>query len=153
MTEFQTGELRDEDSTSPETSGTSSAITLEDLPVPINWHVLIKPVPPKEVTGAAGLVLADTSIEAQEVFNYIGQIVAIGELAYKARTTSNLDVGAQKRLPKVGDWVIMPYHVGQEVRVRDPAGRNGTQRYKIVKDTDVIAIVADPDKYWTWVKT
>ena len=148
-----TEEFREEESTSLTTSTRGDAPEVDidpaKLPNPMGWMLLVKPVRPKSFAGS--IALTDDTVEAQEVFNYVNRVIKVGPLAFKARTTSGLLLSEQE-IPKPGDWIVMPYHVGQQIRVHNAADPTDTGIYKIIKDTDVLAIVPDHDILWTWIK-
>ena len=92
----------------------SQAIDVE-LPVtPIGWRVLIRPFePPKESSG--GIVLPDEARQSEEHLTYVGQIVAMGDLCYKAQTRSGIDLSHINPKPQVGDWIMYGTYGGQKI--------------------------------------
>ena len=54
----------------------------EQLPDPSGWRLLVLPFTPKEKT-KGGLMLAETTLEKQEVASQVGLVMAMGPDCYK----------------------------------------------------------------------
>lgn len=97
---------------------------------PVEYNLLIKQAEvPKQTKG--GLLLPDEHHERVQWAETRATIVAMSPLAF------NFEVGAPK--PKVGEMVIIAKHSGVEVVGDDE------QKYRIIKDKDVIAVVRKPE--------
>jgi co-chaperonin GroES (HSP10) len=112
-----------------------------ELPLtPIGWRIIIRPYePPKESAG--GIIIADEALESEEYLTYVGQIVAMGNLCYKAVTRSGINLADVDPKPKVGDWIIYGTYGGQKVHMK-----NGV-KYLSMNDDGVMAIVDDPTQF------
>jgi co-chaperonin GroES (HSP10) len=112
-----------------------------ELPLtPIGWRVIIRPYePPTESAG--GIIFDATSMESEEYLTYVGQIVAMGNLCFKAVTRSGIDLSEVDPLPKVGDWVMFGTYGGQKVHMK-----NGV-KYLSMNDDGIMAIVKDPAQF------
>jgi len=120
---------------------------------PIKWFVLVRPHRAKTNVGMIALTGSDQ--KAQEVFNQVGQIMAMGKLCNKALTTSKLWFQDDPDQPKVGDWVMYPAHTGTEVPTNslytDDNGDTKNDILKVIKETDILMVVDDPAKIWSWI--
>lgn len=111
------------------------------LPSPVDidyWRVLIQvPQPPETTEG--GIVIPEEYRDTKEYMAFIGYVSAIGPLAFKAKTRSQLDMSQAKKF-EVGDWVQFGKHSGQKFRTDD-----GTL-WIVMADTDVFGKI-DPTRY------
>jgi co-chaperonin GroES (HSP10) len=133
-------------------------LVLDTLPKPMSYHVIIEPRKPPE-TSAGGIVLAQKTRRANRACDYIGKVLSIGSLAFKAKTPE-LDLSLETGWPNVGDWVAFKQHAGQKLKLRRDANelraRNEEDEdYLIVlNDTDIIAVFKsdqDTDQFYSWV--
>lgn len=118
---------------------------MSDLPVsPSGWNLLIQPIEVKTHT-ESGIALPPESVKAQEYLRYVGKVVAAGPLCYQDEKffRKNLN-GPDTHHPfcKVGDWVMFGRHAGQDVVGRTDGKVN---RYKLVHDDEIKAVVSDPN--------
>jgi co-chaperonin GroES (HSP10) len=76
------------------------------------WRMLVVPVrPPQKSKG--GIVIATQTQTNFEYLNYIGKVVAVGELAGKhKRFTGRDDGSAWRGAPEIGDYVIYGKYSG-----------------------------------------
>lgn len=117
----------------------------EAMPVAIGWKVIVKPCEGKTMT-PAGIDLSATQ-KAQEHLNYIGEIVAMGEAAFTARTQGGIHMDEWQTKPQVGDYVLYPPYGGMAIY---RAGKKEAP-LRLMNDTDIMALIDDPDRYYTWV--
>ncbi len=114
------------------------------VPIPVGWKVIVKP---KEATTISkGGIDVSASEDAQNHLVYIGTIVAIGEAAFMTKTQGGLDLSKWKVRPQVGDHVIFAPYGGLHIHQR---GEKWPLR--LLNDTDIQALVDDPDDYYAWV--
>lgn len=113
-------------------------------PIAVGWKVIIKPRPGKPVSD--GGIDLEATVDAQEHLVYLGEIVEIGEAAFMTRTAGGLDMSKWKVRPQVGDNVIFPPYGGLRIRVR-----GAKQPLILVNDTDIMAVIDDPDAYYSWI--
>jgi co-chaperonin GroES (HSP10) len=116
-----------------------------ELPLtPIGWRVIIRPyAPPKESAG--GIIYGGDSMESEEYLTYVGQIVAMGNLCYKAITRSGINLADVDPKPKIGDWIIYGTYGGQKVIMK-----NGV-KYLSMNDDGIMAIVDDPTQFRAYI--
>lgn len=117
---------------------------MSNVPLPVGWKVIVNPKKGK-LTSEGGIDVSATA-DAEEHLNYIGEVVAVGEASFTARTKSGIDMSSWKVRPQVGDYVIYTPYSGMKVR------RVGDDDDLIVmNDTDIHCIIDDPDAYYSWI--
>lgn len=104
----------------------------DDHPVPILWRILVAPIRAKKQT-ASGIVIAQEARQAQEHLNYVGKIVAWGDMAFQDKRFQG-----DSNLPKVGDFVVYGRYAGQ------PMIHKGV-KFLIINDDEILAVVKDPE--------
>lgn len=104
----------------------------DGLPKPILWRLLVMPVKPKEKS-KGGIVIPVQAQDAQRYLNYIGRVVACGELAFKTERFEG-----DSHLPKLGDYVVYSRYTGQ------PMTYKGV-KLLILNDDEVLGTVPDPE--------
>lgn len=110
----------------------------ENLPLPIFWRLLILPIKPKTMS-KGGIELPSQAQDAQLHLNYVGKVVAMGDLAYRSeRFVGQID------FPKVGDYVIYGKYAGQPMLFKG-------LRFIMVNDDEVLGIVKDPNDLTIYV--
>lgn len=116
-----------------------------DCPVkPVGWRVVVRPYRPEEKS-AGGLVMPEEVLDNTEILTYVGQIVAMGNLAFTAKTRSGIDMAQVEPRPKVGDWVMYGTYGGQKLSLRN--GNN----YIVMNDDGIMAIARDPNEFRIYV--
>lgn len=109
----------------------------DDLPQPTFWRVLISPAKPKEVS-KGGIVLATANVEAQEVMNYIGMVVAIGPMAGKHERLGGDGENPHPSFPKKGDYVMFGRYAGQTIMHKN-------RKLLIINDDEILGVVPNPE--------
>jgi len=117
-------------------------LTLADIPKPAGWRLMIEPIEVKKVT-RGGLILSDLTMEAQEYMRYVGQVVAMGPLAYQHKKFQNTVLNEAETWCKPGDWVVHGRYAGQEALVK---GRDGIHTFRFVNDDEILATTESPEK-------
>ena len=113
------------------------------LPRPLNWKVLVQPHQVKMKT-KGGLYLASQSKDNEEYMTAHGRILALGDLAYKAR-----DTGQSWRMPTVpkeGDRVTYGKYAGQKVTI------NGV-RLLLLNDDEITSILPEEVDVTSYIAT
>lgn len=101
---------------------------------PILWRLTVEPIEPvKQSEG--GIELPPEVLDAIEKMAFVGKVLALGSLAYKAKPREGLDYQLETHAPQVGDYVVYGRHSGQRVE-----NRNGRLTV-ILNDTDVLAVL------------
>ena len=102
------------------------------LPQPTSWRLLVLPFKMKEKT-KGGLVLAETTLERQQVASQVGLVLAMGPDCYKDN----------ERYPdgpwcKEKDWVMFARYAGSRIKID-----GGEMR--LLNDDEVLATIDSPE--------
>ena len=102
------------------------------LPQPTGWRLLVLPFKMKEKT-KGGLVLAETTLEKQQVASQVGLVMAMGPQCYKDK----------ERYPegpwcKVKDWVMFARYAVSRIKID-----GGEMR--LLNDDEVLATIDSPE--------
>ena len=103
-----------------------------NLPKPTGWRFLVLPFKMKEKT-KGGLVLAETTLEKQQVGSQVGLVMAMGPQCYKDK----------ERYPegpwcKEKDWVMFARYAGSRIKID-----GGEMR--LLNDDEVLATIDSPE--------
>ena len=102
------------------------------LPQPTGWRMLVLPFKMKETT-KGGIVLAETTLERQQVASQVGLVMAMGPQCYKDK----------ERYPegpwcKEKDWVMFARYAGSRIKID-----GGEMR--LLNDDEVLATIDSPE--------
>ena len=102
------------------------------LPKPTGWRLLILPFKMNEKT-KGGLVLAETTLEKQQVASQVGLVMAMGPDCYKDK----------ERYPdgpwcKEKDWIMFARYAGSRIKIE-----GGEMR--LLNDDEVLATIDSPE--------
>ena len=102
------------------------------LPKPTGWRLLVLPFKMKETT-KGGIVLAETTLERQQVASQVGLVMAMGPDCYADK----------ERYPegpwcKVKDWVMFARYAGSRIKID-----GGEMR--LLNDDEVLATIDSPE--------
>ena len=111
---------------------TDSIVRTEQLPIPLNWKVLVQPHQVQMKT-RGGLHLPTISKDNEEYLTAHGRIASMGDLAFKDR-----DTGAswKMNIPQVGNRVTYGKYSGQKVTI------NGV-RFLLLNDDELTSILPE----------
>jgi co-chaperonin GroES (HSP10) len=116
-----------------------------ELPVqPVGWRVLVRPYEVAEQS-SGGILYVDETKESEDLLSYVGQIVAMGDLCYRAVTRSGINLADINPRPKVGDWVMYGTYGGQSIKTKTGA------KYIIMNDDGIMGIVPDPAAFRVYI--
>lgn len=114
------------------------------------WRILVEKPLPKEKT-AGGIILSQSTQEADEAFTCVGKVLQLGPLAYLSRPNEGLNFNhmpAQAKA-KVGGYVLFARHAGQPLKFSDP---NDKRVWIILNDTDVLMTdIQAPEAFKSYV--
>jgi co-chaperonin GroES (HSP10) len=117
---------------------------MAEIPIAMGWKVIVRPQKGKTMS-AEGIDIS-ASRAAQEHLTYIGEIVSMGECAFSTRTKGGIDMNTWKVKPQVGDNVMYPPYAGMQIR------QSGEDQFlRLMNDTDIVAMISDPDAFYAWV--
>ena len=102
------------------------------LPKPTGCRLLVLPFKMKETT-KGGIVLAETTLERQQVASQVGLVMAMGSQCYKDK----------ERYPngpwcKVGDWVVFARYAGSRIEI------DGGE-VRLLNEDEILATVKNPE--------
>ncbi len=84
---------------------------------PLYWRLLVMIREPEEITDG-GIIVMRATRDIEAYLTYVGMLVGIGGLAYKAVTRAQLRL-KDERNPKLGDKVVFFKHAGTRFRTMD----------------------------------
>jgi len=104
----------------------------EKIPQPTGWRIMVLPYKMKEKT-KGGIVLAETTLEKQQVASQCGLVLAMGPQCYKDK----------ERYPegpwcKVNDWVMFARYAGSRIKI------DGGE-IRLLNDDEVLATIDSPE--------
>jgi co-chaperonin GroES (HSP10) len=105
--------------------------TLERMPQPTGWRILILPYRGAGKT-KGGILMADETIERNSLATVVGYVLAVGPEAYADQTKFPTGPWCKK-----GDWVMIGRYAGTRFRIEGGEVR-------IINDDEVIATILDP---------
>jgi co-chaperonin GroES (HSP10) len=108
------------------------------------WYVLLLPVAVMAET-AGGIVLADTTQQAQRVFANVGEVLGLGAAVYQGKTNSGIDMKTMEK-PKVGELWAYPQHSGQRFNLRERFASGVTAYQVAVKDSELLGRIS-PEQF------
>ena len=102
------------------------------LPQPTGWRMLVLPFKMKDKT-KGGVILAEDTLERQQVASQVGLVMAMGPQCYKDK----------ERYPegpwcKVKDWVMFARYAGSRIKID-----GGEMR--LLNDDEVLATIDSPE--------
>ena len=102
------------------------------LPQPTGWRILVLPFKMKDKT-KGGVILAEDTLERQQVASQVGLVLAMGPQCYKDK----------ERYPegpwcKVNDWVMFARYAGSRIKI------DGGE-IRLLNDDEVLATIDSPE--------
>ena len=102
------------------------------IPKPTGWRILVLPFKMKDKT-KGGIVLAETTLEKQQVASQCGLVLAMGSQCYKDK----------ERYPegpwcKEKDWVMFARYAGSRIKI------DGVEM-RLLNDDEVLATIDSPE--------
>ena len=102
------------------------------IPKPTGWRILVLPLKMKDKT-KGGIVLAETTLEKQQVASQCGLVLAMGSQCYKDK----------ERYPegpwcKVNDWVMFARYAGSRIKI------DGGE-IRLLNDDEILATIDSPE--------
>ena len=105
---------------------------------PLYWRCLVMIREPEEMTDG-GIILTRATTDIEAYLTYVGMVVAIGRLAYKAKTRAGLKLSREDN-PKLGDKVGCYKNAGTRFRTID-----GLQ-FVLITDTEMWGETDQPER-------
>ena len=110
-----------------------STITSDQLPIPLNWKVLVQPNQVKKKT-ASGIHLPTISQDNEEYLTAHGTVCAKSDLAYRDRDTG--ERWRSEVFPKVGDRITYGKYAGQKLVIKGV-------KFLLLNDDEITSILPD----------
>ena len=104
----------------------------EKLPNPTGWKMIVLPFKMKETT-KGGIVLAETTLERQQVASQCGLVLKMGPDCYKDKERY-----AEGPWCKVGDWVVFARYAGSRMKIEGG-------EIRLLNDDEVLATIKNPE--------
>ena len=102
------------------------------LPKPTGWRLLVLPFKMKEKT-KGGVILAEDTLEKQQVASQVGLVMAMGPDWYNDKESY-----ADGPWCKVNDWVMFARYAGSRIKID-----GGEMR--LLNDDEVLATIDSPE--------
>ena len=102
------------------------------VPQPTGWRLLVLPFKMKEKT-KGGLMLAETTLEKQQVASQVGLVMAMGPDCYKDKERYSDGPWC-----KVNDWIMFARYAGSRIKID-----GGEMR--LLNDDEVLATIDSPE--------
>lgn len=109
-----------------------SESVIDRIPRPTGWRIVILPYRGANKS-KGGIVLADQTIERQQVSTTCGYVLSVGPLAYA--DTVKFPTGPWC---KKGDWIIFGRYAGARMNI------DGGE-IRILNDDEILATIRDPE--------
>ena len=105
--------------------------TVDELPEPSGYRLLVLPFTPKTKT-KGGILFSQETLDKARIATTCGYVLKMGDLAYKDKEKFG------KPWCKVGDWVIFARYAGSRLPIEGGEVR-------ILNDDEVLGTVKDPE--------
>ena len=112
---------------------TKGTIGSHQLPIPMNWKILIQPNEIKAET-KGGILLPDKVKENEQILTAHGTVCAIGDLAYRDRQSG--ERWKMSIIPQVGSKVTYGKYAGQKIVVQNV-------RFLLLNDDEITSVIPD----------
>jgi len=112
----------------PDNIGTE---TVEELPEPSGYRILVLPFTPREKT-KGGILFSQESLDKARIATTCGYVLKMGDLAYKDKDKFG------EPWCKKGDWVIFARYAGSRLPIEGGEVR-------ILNDDEVLGTIKDPE--------
>lgn len=109
-----------------------SESVMDRIPKPTGWRIVILPYRGTNKS-KGGIVLADQTIERQQLTTTCGYVLRVGPLAYADE--GKFPTGAWC---KEGDWIIFGRYAGARMNI------DGGE-IRILNDDEILAVISDPE--------
>lgn len=107
---------------------------------PVGWRIVIRPYEIRQTFKDSKILKAAETMRAEEYLTNIGEVIAVGPLAYKDERFKN------ERWCRRGDMVMYPRHAGQEAW----QVVNGKRvRLRVINDDEILGTIDDAEKMVT----
>ena len=105
--------------------------TVDDLPEPSGYRILVLPFTPK-TKSAGGILFSQETLDKARIATTCGYVLKMGDLAYKDKEKFN------EPWCKKGDWVIFARYAGSRLPIEGGEVR-------LLNDDEVLGTIKDPE--------
>ena len=105
--------------------------TVDELPEPSGYRILVLPFTPKNKT-KGGILFSQETLDKARIATTCGYVLKMGDLAYADKNKFN------KPWCKVGDWVMFARYAGARLPIEGGEVR-------ILNDDEVLGTIDDPE--------
>ncbi len=105
--------------------------TVDELPEPSGYRLLVLPFTPKTKT-KGGILFSQETLDKARIATTCGYVLKMGDLAYKDKEKFG------KPWCKVGDWVIFARYAGSRLPIEGGEVR-------LLNDDEVLGTIKDPE--------
>ena len=105
--------------------------TVDELPEPSGYRLLVLPFTPKTKT-KGGILFSQETLDKARIAKTCGYVLKMGDLAYKDKEKFG------KPWCKVGDWVIFARYAGSRLPIEGGEVR-------LLNDDEVLGTIKDPE--------
>jgi co-chaperonin GroES (HSP10) len=123
--------LQSVDAKEPLTPENIGSDTVDELPNPSGYRILVLPFTPKEKT-KGGILFSQESLDKARIATTCGYVLKMGDLAYQDKDKFG------EPWCKKGDWVIFARYAGSRLPIEGGEVR-------ILNDDEVLGTVSDPE--------
>ena len=120
---------QEKDPLSPENIGTE---TVDQLPDPSGWRLLVLPFTPKDKT-KGGILIAQETLDKLRIATNCGYVLKMGPLCYADKEKFETGPWCKK-----GDWVIFARYAGYRLPI------DGGE-VRLLNDDEVLGTIKDPE--------
>ncbi len=106
--------------------------TIDSLPEPSGWRILVLPFTPKDKT-KGGIIFAQESLDKLRIATNCGYVLKVGPLAYNDKDRYPTGPWCKK-----GDWVIFARYAGSRLPIEGGEVR-------LLNDDEVLGTIKDPE--------
>jgi co-chaperonin GroES (HSP10) len=124
-------QLQSIDAQEPLTPENIGSDTVDELPNPSGYRLLVLPFTPKEKT-KGGILFSQESLDKARIATTCGYVLKMGDLAYRDKDKFG-DPWCKK-----GDWVIFARYAGSRLPIEGGEVR-------ILNDDEVLGTIKDPE--------
>ena len=125
---YKEEKLNQKDPLSPENIGND---TIDQLPTPSGWRILVLPFTPKDKT-KGGILIAQETLDKLRIATNCGYVLKMGPLCYSEKKFTS------GPWCKKGDWVIFARYAGSRLPIEGGEVR-------IINDDEVLGTIKDPE--------
>ena len=110
----------------------ASKTSLEKLPTPTGWRLLVMPFKVKEET-KGGIIIAQETLDRARVATQVGYVLKLGDLCYKDEEKFATGPWCKEK-----DWVIFARYAGSRMEI------DGGE-IRMLNDDEVLGTIGNPE--------